>query len=122
MLFELDVAALLARDVPQYQPVARQQAVTRDLALVVGEHVSHDAVIDAILAAPTQGLVRSARLFDVYRPAAGAPGFEAGERSLAIRLELLDDESPLTDARSDEAVQAVIEAAQCQVGARLRGA
>jgi phenylalanyl-tRNA synthetase beta chain len=44
------------------------------------------------------------------------------ERSLAIRLELLDDEAPLTDARSDEVVKAVVDAASQQVGARLRGA
>ncbi|MEX8518253.1 MAG: phenylalanine--tRNA ligase subunit beta [Leptothrix sp. (in: b-proteobacteria)] len=122
VLFELDVPALLARDVPLYQPVARQQAVTRDIALIVGEHVSHDAVIASLLAAPTGGLVRSARLFDVYRPQAGTAGFEPGERSLAIRLELLDDEAPLTDERSDAAIKAVIEAAQQQVGAHLRGA
>ncbi|MEY8689636.1 MAG: phenylalanine--tRNA ligase subunit beta, partial [Leptothrix sp. (in: b-proteobacteria)] len=122
VLFELDVAALLARDVPAYTPVARQQAVTRDIALVVGEHVSHDAVIGGLLGADTGGLVRSAKLFDVYRPQAGATGFVPGERSLAIRLELLDDEAPLTDERSDAAVKAVIEAAQAAVGARLRGA
>jgi len=122
VLFELDVPALLAREVPAYQPVARQQAVTRDIALIVGESVGHDAVISSLLAAPTGGLLRRAKLFDVYRPAAGAAGFEPGERSLAIRLELLDDEAPLTDARSDEAVKAVLDAAQRDLGARLRGA
>jgi phenylalanyl-tRNA synthetase beta chain len=44
------------------------------------------------------------------------------ERSLAIRLELLDDEAPLTDARSDAAIAAVVEAVQRTLGARLRGA
>jgi phenylalanyl-tRNA synthetase beta chain len=122
VLFELDVPALLARDVPQYQPVARQQAVTRDIALLVGETVGHDAVITSLLGATTGGLLRSAKLFDVYRPAAGTAGVEPGERSLAIRLELLDDETPLTDARSDEAVKAALDAAQRDLGARLRGA
>jgi phenylalanyl-tRNA synthetase beta chain len=122
VLFELDAAALLRRPVPAYQPVARQQAVTRDLALIVGESVGHDALIDAILAAPTDGLVRAARLFDVYRPAAGMAGFAAGERSLAVRLELLDETAPLTDARSDAAIQAVIDAVTARLGARLRGA
>ena len=121
MLFELDVPALLARPVPAYVPVARQQAVTRDIALVVGEAVGHDAVIGSLLGADTGGLLRSARLFDVYRPAAGAAGFQPGERSLAIRLELLDDDAPLTDERSDAAVKAAIDAARQGVGARLRG-
>jgi phenylalanyl-tRNA synthetase beta chain len=122
VLFELDLASLLARDVPVYVPVPRQQAVTRDLALIVKDSVSHDSVIDTIMQAPTGGLVRSARLFDVYRPTAQTSGLAEGERSLAIRLELLDDETPLTDARSDTAIQAVVEAAQREIGARLRGA
>ena len=121
VLFELDVPALLARPVPAYVPVARQQAVTRDIALIVGEAAGHDAVIGSLLAADTGGLLRSARLFDVYRPAAGAAGFQPGERSLAIRLELLDDDAPLTDERSDAAVRAAIDAARRDVGARLRG-
>ncbi len=121
VMFELDVPALQARPVPAYQPVARQQAVNRDIALIVGEAAGHDAVIGSLLAADTGGLLRSARLFDVYRPAPGAAGFQPGERSLAIRLELLDDEAPLTDERSDAAVRAAIEAARQAVGARLRG-
>ncbi len=52
--------------------------------------------------AATSGLVRSARLFDVYKPqpqpTASQPTAAAGERSLAVRLELLDgDEATLTD-------------------------
>jgi phenylalanyl-tRNA synthetase beta chain len=122
VLFELELAALLQRDVPVYRPIARQQSVTRDLALIVGDAVTHDAVIDAILAAPTHGLVRSARLFDVYRPAAASTDFQPGERSLAIRIELLDDEAPLTDARSDEVLRLVTAHVQLHTGARLRGA
>jgi phenylalanyl-tRNA synthetase beta chain len=90
--------------------------------VIVGEAVGHDAVVASLLAAPTAGLLRSAKLFDVYRPAAGAAGFESGERSLAIRLELLDDEAPLTDVRSDEAVKAALDAVSRDLGVRLRGA
>ena len=78
-------------------------------------------MIGSLLGADTGGLLRSARLFDVYSPAAGAAGFQPGERSLAIRLELLDDDAPLTDERSDAAVKAAIDAARQGVGARLRG-
>jgi phenylalanyl-tRNA synthetase beta chain len=46
----------------------------------------------------------------------------AGERSLAVRLELVDDNAPLTDARCDAALAAVLAAAQAHTGARLRGA
>ena len=107
MLFELEVAALIERALPAYAPIQRQQSAWRDLALIITERVTHDALMRAIGAGP-HGLVRSARLFDVYKPAAPSAEIAAGERSLAVRLELLDDETTLTDERIDAEVQALI--------------
>jgi phenylalanyl-tRNA synthetase beta chain len=45
----------------------------------------------------------------------------AGERSMAVRLELLDDEATLTDERIEQTVAAVIAALSQNLGARLRG-
>jgi len=119
VLFELDLAAVQARTVPQAQPVSRQQAARRDLALVVQEHVQHDALV-AALRADAGGLVRAATLFDVYRPKQDAADFAPGERSLAVRLELLADDATLTDERIDLAVAAAIARAGVACGARLR--
>jgi phenylalanyl-tRNA synthetase beta chain len=119
VLFELDLDAVLQRAVPQFVPLPRQQSAVRDLALVVGEGVSHDVLMSA-LSADTSGLVRSARLFDIYKPAPGTSGFQPGERSLAIRLELLDDDTTLTDERIDAAVAAALQRAAQVCGARLR--
>ena len=119
VLFELDLAAVQARPVPQAQPLPRQQAARRDLALVVQEHVKHDALM-AALRDDASGLVRSATLFDVYRPKADAADFAAGERSLAVRLELLSDDATLTDEIIDAAVAAAIARAGAACGARLR--
>jgi phenylalanyl-tRNA synthetase beta chain len=121
MLFELELSALLARQVPSFVSLPKQQSVTRDLALIVGEQVTHDMLLDCILTTPTDGLLRQARLFDVYRPAQAQPGFQAGERSVAVRLELLDDAAPLTDARSEEIVQMLLTRVQQELSARLRG-
>ncbi|MGZ7242503.1 phenylalanine--tRNA ligase subunit beta-related protein, partial [Streptococcus pyogenes] len=71
VVFELDLDAALSRTLPHGQPLPRQQAVQRDLALVVKDSVSHDALMAAIHAAGG-ALLRSARLFDVFKPAAGA--------------------------------------------------
>ena len=68
MLFELDLAAVQAQPVPAFAPIARHQAALRDLALVVPESTSHDALVGALRADPS-GLVRAATLFDVYKPA-----------------------------------------------------
>jgi len=119
IVFELDLAAVQAREVPQAQALPRQQAARRDLALVVQEHVKHDA-LTAALRDDESGLVRSATLFDVYRPKAGAADFAEGERSLAVRLELLSDDATLTDEIIDAAVASAIARATAAVGARLR--
>ena len=120
VLFELDLAAVQQRPVPQAQPVPRQQAVLRDLALVVGEQVGHDALV-AELARDGEGLVRNATLFDLYKPKAASADIGVGERSLAVRLELLDDQATLTDERIDAVVAAAVARAQAAFGARLRG-
>jgi phenylalanyl-tRNA synthetase beta chain len=123
LLFELDLAAVLDLKVPVFEPVARQQAVLRDVALVLQDTVTHDA-LTASLVADAAGLIRSARLFDIYKPASptssGPAGWLPGERSLAVRLELRDDVATLTDERIDAAVQAAVARAAQAHGARLR--
>ena len=120
VLFELDLAAVQQQPVPVAQPVPRQQAALRDLALVVGDKVAHDALV-ASLQADEQGLVRRATLFDIYKPKAATTDIGEGERSLAVRLELLDDETTLTDERIEAAVAAAVARVQAAHGARLRG-
>ena len=65
-------------------------------------------------------LVRSARLFDVYKPAQASSDQAGGERSLAVRIELLDDEATLTDERIEAELTRVIDRVQTRLGARLR--
>ena len=120
MVFELDLAAVLAQPVPAFEPIARHQAATRDLALVVPESANHDGLIGSLRSDPA-GLVRSATLFDVYKPAQPTADMAAGERSLAVRIELLDAETTLTEDRIDAAVVAAVARAAAAQGARLRG-
>lgn len=120
VVFEIDAQALLQRSVPSSSTLSRHQAAERDLALILREDVSHDALLQTIAAAPTAGLLRRANLFDLYRPAQPTAEIKAGERSLAVRLELLDDAAPLTDERIDAAVRAVVEAVGRELDGRLR--
>jgi phenylalanyl-tRNA synthetase beta chain len=119
VLFELELDAVLDRPVPEFVPVSRQQPVQRDLALVVGENVAHDALMARLQEDP-QGLVRSATLFDIYKPATPVAGLQQGERSLAVRLELRDDSATLTDERIEAALAAAVARAAHAFGARLR--
>jgi phenylalanyl-tRNA synthetase beta chain len=120
ILFELDADVLAQRVVPSFSPVSRQQSVYRDLALVVHDSTPHDALIAAINLAATDGLVRGARLFDIYKPKVPVAGMGEQERSLAVRLELRDDEQTLTDARIDAAIKAVLDSLARHVDARVR--
>jgi len=120
VLFELDAEALTQRPVSRFTSVPRMQSVFRDLALVVNDGTPHDALIGAIQSASTAGLVRGARLFDIYKPKTPVAGIAEDERSLAVRVELRDDEQTLTDERIDAAVQAVLQSLNDRVGARVR--
>jgi phenylalanyl-tRNA synthetase beta chain len=120
MLFELELADLLVRDIPAFTPIPKQQSAWRDIAVIAGEAVTHDALMQAIAAAQT-GLVRSAKLFDIYRPTAAAGDMRTGERSLAVRLELLDEQATLTDERIEQTVAQVLQSLSQRLGVRLRG-
>jgi phenylalanyl-tRNA synthetase beta chain len=120
VLFELDADVLAQRVVPAFTSVPKMQSVYRDLALVVLDTTPHDALIAAITQAPSEGLVRGARLFDIYKPKTPVAGMADNERSLAVRVELRDDEQTLTDERIDTAMKAVLSALVEGIGARVR--
>jgi len=121
VVFEIELAALLRTTVPAFVPLPKQQSVWRDIAVMADESVTHEALIQAILKRSPGGLIRSANLFDVFRPPSAAGGTGGTERSLAVRLELLDDEATLTDERIDAAVARVLEVLRARLGVRLRG-
>jgi len=121
MLFELELDAVLRRQVPGFTAVARRQHVERDIAVVVAERVTHAQVMQAAQGALPADLLRSCVLFDVFRPQKeGVAGLAAGEKSLALRLTLESASATLTDAEIDAAVQQVVQALARHTGARLR--
>ncbi len=120
LIFELDLDAVLQRDLPHATPVPRHQSSWRDIALVLRDSVGHDVLVRE-LAADSSQLVRSVTLFDLYRPVQPVGDIGSGERSLALRLELRDDLANLTDERIDAVVAAAVQRAAAAFGARLRG-
>jgi len=121
LLFELDLEAVVQRQVAVFEPVPKFQPAQRDIAVIVADNVTHDAVLAAVHAASTGGLLRDALLFDVYKPKQSAPGLAAHEKSLAVRLTLASGEATLTDEQIDAAVRAVVESIAGRLGGRLRG-
>ena len=122
VLFELDLDPVLQRTVPVFKAVSKFQPVQRDLAMVVDDHVTHDALMAAIWAESSDGVLRDAQLFDVYRPKASkdADVAQPSERSLAVRLTLNSDESTLTEERIEAAVASLVARLVASVGARQR--
>jgi phenylalanyl-tRNA synthetase beta chain len=124
VMFELALDAVLAREVPVFQPVSRHQSVERDLAIVVKESVTHAAVLDAIRLGGGS-LLRNAVLFDVYRPkrlsdGSLSGGLAADEKSLAVRLTLNRDDATLTEEEIESVVKHALDALSKRVDARLR--
>jgi phenylalanyl-tRNA synthetase beta chain len=114
---ELAVAGLAGGRPPEFRVTApsRFPSVERDLAVVVPLETPA-AAVEATIRQHGGSLLRDVRLFDVYR---GRPLGE-GDKSLAYRLALRDDERTLTDAELDAAVAAVVAGLTADIGARFR--
>ncbi len=119
-VFELELEALLQKAMPVFAPVARFPSVQRDLAIMVADSVHHDAILAAIHAAPTQGLLQDARVFDIYRPLADTTGQGAGEHSVALRLTLGSTQATLTEEQIETTVAAIVAQLASRLGARQR--
>lgn len=114
VLFELAVEAVEQVGRVQLAAVSKFQPVRRDLALVVDEAVEAASVQAAMQAAASE-VVRELALFDVYR----GKGVDEGKKSLAFRIILQAADRTLVDEEVEQAVAAMLAAAQ-GAGAQLR--
>jgi phenylalanyl-tRNA synthetase beta chain len=124
VMFELELDAVLQRKVPMFKVVSKYQAVERDIAVMVDEKVTHAAVMRAVWAAPTAGLLRDASLFDIYRPKSGKDADPTVsprlEKSMAVRLTLNNESATLTEEQIELAVQSVVDSLVGTLDARQR--
>ncbi|MCA0320906.1 MAG: phenylalanine--tRNA ligase subunit beta, partial [Proteobacteria bacterium] len=100
---------------PRGASLSRYPSVRRDLAFVVPEAVSWDALRATVERAAGPSL-RALRLFDRYV----GKGVETGCKSLAMGLILQEESRTLTDREVDAAVTAVVAALQGEHGAEIR--
>ena len=98
-----------------YTPLPKYQGVSRDLSLICDEAINVAQVEDVITAAGGK-LLRSVKLFDIYR----GTGVPEGKKSMAFSLELRADDRTLTDADSEGVTSKVLAALASQLGATLR--
>ena len=116
VVFELRIDALTRARLPAYQPISRQPAVTRDLALIVDDAVRVEDLRSS-MAAVAPEIVKSIELFDLYQ----GSGIENGKKSLAFRVLMQDTRRTLEEAEVEAATSALTAQAAQQFGARLRG-
>ena len=100
---------------PTYVPLPKYPTVTRDQAEDSSEALTVAEVENTISAAAGK-LLRSIRLFDIYR----GVGVPEGKKSLAFSLELRADDRTLTDADSEAVVSKVLTALKEKLDAVLR--
>jgi phenylalanyl-tRNA synthetase beta chain len=121
VLFELDLDPVVAHQVAAFEPVPKFQPAQRDIAVIVGDTITHGDLMEAVYSADTGGMLREALLFDVYKPKQATPVLGINEKSLAVRLTLASGEATLTDEQIDMAVKAVVDRIASRIGGRLRG-
>ena len=114
---EISFTKLLGLLLPEvkYVPLPKYPSVNRDLSVVCDEKLTV-AEAEAVITAAGGKLLRSVRLFDIYR----GVNLGEGKKSLAFSLELRADDRTLTDADSEGVMQKVLTALAEQCGAALR--
>ena len=119
VLFELDLELIRELGLPAPMELSKLPAVQRDLAVVVKQNVSAQALLDA-MAASKQNFVRNIELFDEFRPKAGSNSMADDEKSLAFRVTLLNPNDTLQDAQIDAVIASLLGAVEKNCAARLR--
>jgi phenylalanyl-tRNA synthetase beta chain len=112
MEIDLDPAS---RTAMAYRPVPGTPAAERDLALVVPDGVTAEALLGVVRATAGTAL-EWAGVVDEYRGA----GVAAGHRSVAIRLRFRLSDRTLRDKEVDDAVRQVLAALERDLGIVLR--
>ena len=100
---------------PEYVPLPKFPAVTRDIAVVCDRAVTVGALEDCIRRG-AKGLLKDVSLFDIYT----GSGIPEGKKSVAFNLTLRSDDRSLTAQEADEDVKSILETLKAELNAVLR--
>lgn len=114
-LFEIDTAAIQNSQVPVYEEVSKFLPIRRDLAMVVDQSVSAQAMIDAVMNEKTPQL-KQLKLFDVYK----GKGVPEGKKSLAFLVLMQDTCKTMVDEEVDAIVAKILTNWSSNFAASLR--
>ena len=108
-LLEAEVAPLV------YQTVSKFPTVSRDIAMLVAEEVTNQAIVEVIRQAAGKFL-KKVTLFDVYQ----GDNIETGHKSMAYSLTFVNPEATLTDEEINRSMEKVTKALIENVAAAIR--
>lgn len=114
---ELDMSALVAdNDATRlHHSIPKFPASSRDIALLVDQSVTHQAIVD-VIEAHSDDLLVDIKLFDLYE----GEHVEPGKKSVAYSLTYQNPEANLKDAEVDVAFNRVKQALVDQLNATIR--
>jgi len=112
---QVDLALLPDPEIPRYVAPSRYPSISRDLALVVDLGVNA-LEVETLIGGALDGLARSIRAFDEYH----GPQVGDGKKSLAVRIVLQRDDTTMTDAEADAAIEKILGALRAELGATIR--
>jgi len=117
LLAELNLDLLLARRNPgrSFKPLPQFPSIRRDVAMIVSEATTHDAVLQVVKQTKPANL-ETAELFDVFR----GKNVPEGQKSLAYAFTYRAVDKTLTDAEVNAAHTKVVDALKAQLKATVR--
>jgi phenylalanyl-tRNA synthetase beta chain len=117
LLAELNLDLLLARRNPakSFKPLPAFPAIRRDVAMIVPEATTHDAVLQVVKQTKPANL-EAVELFDVFR----GKNVPEGQKSLAYAFTYRAADKTLTDAEVNAAHTKIVEAFKTQLQATVR--
>jgi phenylalanyl-tRNA synthetase beta chain len=115
---ELDwdqIHSMLQKEEIKFKPIPKYPSVSRDLALLVGENITFEALKNVALSV-IGNLLTEVTLFDVY----SGKNIDADKKSYGLRFTLSDPEQTLTDGQIDQSMKKLLTAFEQQFNAKLR--
>lgn len=114
-LFELGLDEIKGRTLPRFKELSKYPEVRRDLAVIVDEKISAQAILK-IVRESAGSLLTDLALFDVYQGA----NLEAGKKSIAFGLTLQDATRTLQDEDVNPLIERVVSSLREQFKVTLR--
>ena len=114
---EINFTKLMTMLLPDatYTQLPKYPAVSRDLSFICDESITVAQAEEAITSSAGK-LLRSVKMFDIYRGA----NLGEGKKSLAFSLELRADDRTLSDSDTEPVITKVLKALEEKCGATLR--